>query len=223
MNGLVRLSWRGKYPHQLRMWLLQVLIPSLHSVDAYQVAPTCTVLVRLRRRRTHSPRPGRVKGSKHCKHRGIQPTTRLWLAANPAEFLERFQNTHRLRINFFFRWFRFSLRTWATAALTWAEGEHTWAEGEHAWTEPEHAWAYLSRDLSFLSTPWVSLRTIIWNLFWPPVCPGYSFLTELCLRISFCSLKGFLPELIWIPGIKEHVNSNSATIYRTTPIQHHSI
>ncbi|KAH7386584.1 hypothetical protein BKA64DRAFT_147073 [Cadophora sp. MPI-SDFR-AT-0126] len=27
-------------------------------------------------------------------------------------------NSHRLRINFPFRWFRFSLRTWATAALT---------------------------------------------------------------------------------------------------------
>jgi len=40
---------------------------------------------------------------------------------------------HRLRINFFFRWFRLSPWTWAAAALTWAESEHTWAEGEHAW------------------------------------------------------------------------------------------
>jgi hypothetical protein len=42
-----------------------------------------------------------------------------------------------LRINFPFRWFCFSLRTWAAAALTWAKGEHTWAEGEHAWADPE--------------------------------------------------------------------------------------
>jgi len=42
-------------------------------------------------------------------------------------------DTHRLRINFPFRWFRFSLRTWAAAALTWAEGERTWSEPEHAW------------------------------------------------------------------------------------------
>jgi hypothetical protein len=40
----------------------------------------------------------------------------------------------RFRINFPFRWFRFSLRTWAIAALTWAKGEYTWAEPEH----PEH-------------------------------------------------------------------------------------
>jgi hypothetical protein len=90
-------------------------------------------------------------------------------------------NPHRPRINFPSRWFRFSLRTWATAVLTWAEGEHTWVEGEHAWTEPE-------QSLSILSTPWVSLRTIMWNPFWPPVCPDYSFLAELCPGIRFCSL-----------------------------------
>jgi hypothetical protein len=30
---------------------------------------------------------------------------------------------------------------------------------------------------------------------WPPVCPGYSFLAELCPRIRFCSLTGFLPAV----------------------------
>jgi hypothetical protein len=114
-------------------------------------------------------------------------------------------NAHRLRINFPFRWFRLSLRTWVTAALTWAEGEHTWAEGEHAGAEPEQAWASLSRawakpeqawaepeqSLSILSTPWVSLRTIMWNQFWPPVCPGYSFLTEFCPGSVFAPSQGF--------------------------------
>jgi hypothetical protein len=55
---------------------------------------------------------------------------------------ENLFNTYRLRINFPFRLFRFSLWTWATAALTWAEGKHTWAEGElclsSAWAEPRH-------------------------------------------------------------------------------------
>jgi hypothetical protein len=110
-------------------------------------------------------------------------------------------NTHRLSINFLFRWFRFSLRTWATAALTWAEGEHTWAEGEHARAEPEHAGA----ESEYLDTPWVSLRTMMWNPFWPPVCPGYTFLTEFCPRIRFCSLVGFLPEQILDPSYQRAV------------------
>jgi len=56
-------------------------------------------------------------------------------------------NTHRLRINFPFRWFRFSLWTWATAALTWAKGEHAGAEPERRLTKPEHPeqWARLSQ------------------------------------------------------------------------------
>ncbi len=74
---------------------------------------------------------------------------------------------------FFFRWFRFSLRTWAIAALTWAKGvsmleqslSSTWAEPEY----PEHT----------LSTPRVSLRTIIWSPFSHPVYPGYNFLEFL--------------------------------------------
>ena len=65
----------------------------------------------------------------------------------------RLSNTHRLRIKFPFRWLRFSLRTWATAALTWAESEHTWAEGEHAWAEVEHAWAEPEHPKHALSQP----------------------------------------------------------------------
>jgi hypothetical protein len=99
-------------------------------------------------------------------------------------------NTYRLRINFPFRWFRFSLRTWATAALTWAEGEHAWAEPE--------------QSLSILTTPWVNLHTIMWNPFWPPVCPAYSFLTEFCPGISFCSLTGFPREQILDPSSQGH-------------------
>ena len=52
--------------------------------------------------------------------------------------LQSSRNTIRLRINFPFRSFRSSLRTWAAAALTWAEGEHARAEPEQslsgAWT-----------------------------------------------------------------------------------------
>ena len=82
-------------------------------------------------------------------------------------------NADRLRINFFFRWFRFSLRMRATAALTWAEGEHTWAEGEprvsRAWAEPEQRLSILS----ILSMPWVSLRIAA-----EPVLLAYSPVTS---------------------------------------------
>jgi hypothetical protein len=66
-------------------------------------------------------------------------------------------DTHRLRINFPFRWFHFSLRTWAAAALTWAEGEYTWAGGEHAGAEPEQAWASLSKPKQAWAEPEQSL------------------------------------------------------------------
>jgi hypothetical protein len=60
-------------------------------------------------------------------------------------------NTHTLRINFFFRRFRFSLRTWAAAAFTWVEGDQTWAKDRQAWAKPEHAWTEGGPSLSILS------------------------------------------------------------------------
>jgi hypothetical protein len=58
------------------------------------------------------------------------------------------QNTPRLRTNFPFRWFRFSLWTWATTALTQAEGEHNWTEGEYAWVYLSRGWAMREQSLS---------------------------------------------------------------------------
>jgi hypothetical protein len=47
--------------------------------------------------------------------------------------------------------------------------------------------------------------------FWPSVCPGYSFLTELCLWNSFLLPPvGFSAELILDPSYYKHVTSNSA-------------
>lgn len=57
----------------------------------------------------------------------------------------------------------------------------------------------------------VSLRAIIYNLFWLPIYPGYTFLAEFCLGICFCSLIGFLLEQFWILHVHEHVTSNSAS------------
>jgi len=63
----------------------------------------------------------------------------------PSQISAMALDTPRLKINFLFRWFRSSLRMWATAALTWAEGERTWSEPKHAYAElenpehPEHA------------------------------------------------------------------------------------
>ena len=62
---------------------------------------------------------------------------------NRNEYLRK--NPHGLGIHFFFRWLRFSLRTW-TAALTWAKGEHARTEPEYAgaWSgHPEHALSQL--------------------------------------------------------------------------------
>jgi hypothetical protein len=46
--------------------------------------------------------------------------------------------------------------------------------------------------------------------FWPPVCPGYSFLPKFCLGIRVYSPVGFLPSQFWIPLINKHVKSNLA-------------
>jgi hypothetical protein len=40
----------------------------------------------------------------------------------------------------------------------------------------------------------------MWSLFLPPICPGYSFLTESCPEFRFCSLTRFLPEQILDPS-----------------------
>ena len=43
------------------------------------------------------------------------------------------------RLKIFFLCLRFSLQTWAAAALTWAEGEQAWALPEPAWALTELA------------------------------------------------------------------------------------
>jgi hypothetical protein len=103
------------------------------------------------------------------------------------------RDTHRLSINFPFRWFRFSLRTWATAALT----ELSVSMPEQSLSKPEQS---LSRAWA---EPEQSLSTIMWNPFWPPVCPGYSFLIEFCSGTGFCTLTEFLLEQFWIPLVKK--------------------
>lgn len=67
-----------------------------------------------------------------------------WNATDNSVMEWIFENTHRLRINFPYRWFRFILRTWATAALIWAKGEHTGAKPEHTWAEPEQVFSHLA-------------------------------------------------------------------------------
>jgi hypothetical protein len=91
------------------------------------------------------------------------------------------RNTHRLGINFPFRWFRFSLRTWATAALTWAEGKQSLSMAEHAFSQPvEPILASLVLRLQF------PCRTL----------PGNPFLLFL---------QGSCLSWFWIPLVKEHV------------------
>jgi hypothetical protein len=107
------------------------------------------------------------------------------------------RDTYRLRINFPFRCFRFSLRTWATAALIWAEvsiPEPRVSMPEQSLSMPKQSLSRLEQSLSILTTLLVNLRTITWNLFWPSIYPGYSFLTEFCPGIRFCSLIRFLPN-----------------------------
>ena len=62
----------------------------------------------------------------------------------------------------------------------------------------------------YARVPWVGLCTIMWNLFWPPVCPGYSFLARVCLGIR----SGSYGCRFWILFVKEYVTSNSASLYR---------
>ena len=67
--------------------------------------------------------------------------------------LSQLMATSKVILNFFFRWFCFSVWTWAAAALTWAEGEHSWACLSNLSTrqsQPEHAlrlfWLPCDRD-----------------------------------------------------------------------------
>jgi len=49
--------------------------------------------------------------------------TTAWQAPTWSDCSSKSLNAYKLRINLFFCCFRFSLRTWAAAALTWAEGD----------------------------------------------------------------------------------------------------
>jgi hypothetical protein len=45
----------------------------------------------------------------------------------------------------------------------------------------------------------------MWNPFWPPIYPGYSFFIEFCPGTRFCSFIEFLLEQFWISLIKEQI------------------
>jgi hypothetical protein len=64
---------------------------------------------------------------------------------------------------------------------------------------PKQRLSMPKQSLSMAWAAWVRPKSACaptWSPFWPPVCPGCSFLVELCPGIRFCSLLGFLSELI---------------------------
>jgi len=101
-------------------------------------------------------------------------------------------DTHRLRINFPCRWFRFSLRTWATAALTWAEGEHTGA----AWAEPEQslsgAWARLESACTHHNVEPTSAFCA------PATVSSPNFARDSVFAPSRVSARSLLPKSTWL-------------------------
>jgi hypothetical protein len=112
-------------------------------------------------------------------------------------------NTPRLRINFPFRWFRFSLRTRATAALTWAKGEHAGVEPEQSWVEPELSWPRPESTCP----PWCGIHFDL-------LCaPATVSLPDFARKSVSAPLQGSCRSRFWIPLVKEYFSlTNQNTV-----------